>query len=137
MAKTVMIVDDVAFVRKTLGDILKDAHYQVVGEAANGAEAVELYKKLRPSVVTMDVVMPQMSGIEAVKQIVKLDKDAVVVMVSAMGQENLVMEAINVGARDYVLKPFSAADIVKTLERALLDETQIMNRGTRESQKIG
>jgi two-component system chemotaxis response regulator CheY len=136
-SKTVMIVDDVAFVRKTLGDILKEAHYQVVGEAANGAEAVELYKKLRPNVVTMDVVMPQMSGIEAVKQIVKLDKEAVVVMVSAMGQENLVMEAINVGARDYVLKPFSAAEIVKTLERALLDEAQIMNRGPRESQKIG
>ena len=102
MARTVLIVDDVAFVRKTLTDILSRAHYHIVGEAQDGAEAVELYRRLQPDLVTMDVVMPRMSGIEAARKIVLMDKDAKVVMVSAMGQENLVMEAITAGARDYI-----------------------------------
>jgi two-component system, chemotaxis family, chemotaxis protein CheY len=122
MAKTVLIVDDVAFVRKTLSEILTEAHYQVVGEAADGAEAVNLYMKLRPDIVTMDIVMPEMSGIDATRRILKYDKMARVVIISAMGQENLVMEAINVGAKDYLLKPFSSADVVKTIERAFVDE---------------
>jgi two-component system chemotaxis response regulator CheY len=138
MAKTVLIVDDVAFVRKTLADILNDAHYQVVGEATNGEEAVALYTKLRPDIVTMDIVMPTMSGIDATRKIIKLDKDACIVIISAMGQESLVMEAVNVGAKDYILKPFSGLDVLKTLERALLDESQLMNRNSqRESAKIG
>ena len=138
MAKTVLIVDDVAFVRKTLTEILSDAHYQVVGEAADGEEAVNLYTKLRPDLVTMDVVMPKMSGIDAARRILKIDKDARVVIISAMGQESLVMEAINVGARDYILKPFSASDVLKTLERALIDESHIMNRGMiRDNHRIG
>jgi two-component system chemotaxis response regulator CheY len=119
MARTVLIVDDVEFVRKTLAEILTESDFQVVGEAADGQQAVDQYAKLRPDLVTMDVVMPQMSGIDATRKIMKLDKEARVVIVSAMGQENLVMEAINVGARDYVLKPFSADDVVRTLERAL------------------
>jgi two-component system chemotaxis response regulator CheY len=122
MAKKVLIVDDVTFVRKTLAEILTAAHYQVVGEAADGAEAVALFTKLRPDIVTMDIVMPQMSGIEATKRIIKVEKSARVVIISAMGQENLVMEAINVGARDYILKPFSATDVLRTVERALLNE---------------
>jgi two-component system, chemotaxis family, chemotaxis protein CheY len=123
MPKRVLIVDDVPFVRKTLSDILTQAHYQVVGEAADGAAAVELFLKLHPDVVTMDVVMPRMGGLEATKKILGMDKTAKVVIISAMGQESLVMEAINVGARDYVLKPFSAAEVVKTIERALVDES--------------
>jgi two-component system chemotaxis response regulator CheY len=117
--RKVLIVDDVAFVRKTLSDLLTQAGYQVVGEASDGTEAVNQYAALKPDLVTMDVVMPQMSGIEATRKIIKMDKDARVVIISAMGQENLVMEAINVGAKDYVLKPFSSADVLKTIERAL------------------
>ena len=117
--KTVLIVDDVRFVRKTLSDILTRAHYQVVGEAENGTKAVELFRKLKPDIVTMDVVMPDQSGIEATRQILKIEKDAVVIMISAIGQEGLVMEAVNAGARDYVLKPFSEPDIIKTIEHAL------------------
>jgi two-component system chemotaxis response regulator CheY len=128
MAKTVLVVDDVAFVRKTLTDILTEAHYQVVGEAEDGAKAIEMYAQLRPDIVTKDIVMPNMSGIDATRKIVKADKDARIVIISAMGQESLVMEAINVGAKDYILKPFSSMDVLKTLERALLDESQMMNR---------
>ena len=129
MAKTVLVVDDIAFVRKTLTDILTQAHYQVIGEASDGAEAVNLYMKLKPDVVTMDVVMPLMSGIDATRRILKLDKNAKVVIISAMGQENLVMEAINVGAKDYILKPFSAEEVLKTVERALIGEAANPGRG--------
>ena len=117
MARTVLICDDVEFVRKTLTEILTEARYQVVGEAADGEQAVEQYRKLRPDLVTMDIVMPRMSGIEATQKIVKLDKEAKIVIISAMGQESLVMEAINVGARDYILKPFKSTDVLKTLEK--------------------
>ncbi len=122
MAKTVLVVDDVPFVRETLKKILASAHYQVVGEASDGSQAVDMYVKLKPDFVTMDVVMPEMSGIEATRAIIKLDKLARIFIISAMGQENLVMEAINSGAKDYILKPFSAAEILKTFERALEEE---------------
>ena len=129
MAKTVLIVDDIAFVRKTLSEILSRAHYQVVGEAADGTEAIDLYMKLRPDIVTMDVVMPQMSGIDATRKIVKADKKAKIVIISAMGQENLVMEAIDVGAKDYILKPFTTEDVLKTIERTLTGEHTVLGRG--------
>lgn len=124
-----MIVDDVPFVRKTLRQILTDAHYHVVGEAADGQEAIELYSKLRPSVVTMDIVMPEMSGIDATRKILQMDSAAKVVIISAMGQESLVMEAIHVGAKDYLLKPFTAADVIKTIELVLSDHSQRYHGG--------
>lgn len=131
-AKKVLIVDDVAFVRKTLSEILRQGQFQVVGEASDGVEAVEMYQKLRPDVVTMDIVMPRMSGIDATRRIVQSHPDAKIVLVSAMGQEDLVMEAINAGARDYILKPFSAADILKTLERTLTGDSKRGRHDTRE-----
>lgn len=138
MAKTVLVVDDVPFVRETLKKILSAAHYQVVGEASDGSQAVDLYVKLRPDFVTMDVVMPEMSGIEATRAIIKLDKMARIFMISAMGQENLVMEAINSGAKDYILKPFSAAEILKTFERAVDEELPASRpRATREPRAGG
>ena len=121
MARTAMIVDDIDFVRKTMAEILRSAHYQIVAEAKNGLEAVELYRQHQPNVVTMDVVMPELSGIDATRRIIKMDKDAKIVIVSALGQEHLVMEAINAGAKDYVIKPFSAPDILKTLNHVLAD----------------
>jgi two-component system chemotaxis response regulator CheY len=128
MAKTVLVVDDVAFVRKTLAQILTEAHYHVVGEAKDGQEAIEMARRLNPDVITMDVVMPQMSGIEAARRILQYKKEACIVIISAMGQENLVMEAINVGARDYILKPFSAEDVVKTVERAIAGDERLTSR---------
>jgi two-component system chemotaxis response regulator CheY len=130
MAKTVLVVDDMVFVRKVLIEILTRGHYQIVGEATNGNEAVELYEKLRPNLVTMDIVMPQMSGLEAIKKIIKIDSEAKVVIISAMGQENLVMEAITVGARDFILKPFTSEEVLKTVERALMGEKNAKNRAS-------
>ena len=125
MSKTVLIVDDIPFVRQTLTEILAQAHYQVIGEAATGLEGVQQYQKLKPDLVTMDIVMPEMSGIEATRKILKLNPHAKVVIISAMGQEQLVMEAINVGALDYILKPFTAQDVLKTAERVLATDTPL------------
>ncbi len=135
MAKTVLVVDDIAFVRKTLVEILTQAQYQVIAEAEDGEQAVEIYKRLQPQIVTMDVVMPQMSGIEATRKILKLDKNAKIIMISALGQENLVMESINVGAKDYILKPFTAEDVLKTVERVASSEEKITGRSTHRAQK--
>ncbi len=135
MARTVLIVDDVAFVRKTLAEILTQARYHVVGEAEDGLQAIEMYTRLKPDVVTMDIVMPHMSGIDATRRILKADKEARVVIVSAMGQVNIVMEAVNVGAPAYLLKPLSAEDVVKTIDRALSDSAPAPGRPSQREAK--
>jgi two-component system, chemotaxis family, chemotaxis protein CheY len=119
LAQSVLICDDISFVRKTLETILTNAHYQVVGQAEDGEEAVRLYRQLSPDVVTMDLVMPKMSGIEAIREIIKKDNKAKIIVITAMDQESLIMEAIHAGAKDYLLKPFAAEDILKTLEHIL------------------
>ncbi|MBI3557720.1 MAG: response regulator [Deltaproteobacteria bacterium] len=121
MAKTALVVDDVAFARRVIKEILTAARYTVLGEAANGDEAIAMYKKLQPDFITMDVVMPIKGGIEATRKILEEDKDARIIMVSAMGHEQLLMEAINAGARDYILKPFSAEDLTRAVGKLLVD----------------
>lgn len=123
MGKTALIVDDVPFARRVIKDILTAANYSVVGEASNGDEAISLYKKTQPNFVTMDIVMPGRGGIEATRKILEDDKNARIIMVSAMGHEQLLMEAINAGARDFILKPFAPEDLVRAIEKALMDSS--------------
>ena len=112
---SVLIVDDAAFMRMSLKLMLEKNGYQVVGEAGNGKEGVKLFGELRPDIVTMDITMPEMTGIEALKAIMSIDNKARVVMVSAMGQEMMVKEAVIAGARGFVVKPFTEDVVVKAL----------------------
>lgn len=118
-ATRVLIVDDAIFMRNMLKDIFSGDDFEVVGEAANGVEAVEKYNELKPDLTTMDIVMPFKSGIEATKEILAADKDAVIVMCSALGQESLVMEAIEAGAADFVVKPFKSEDVQRVVQKVL------------------
>lgn len=120
MAKKVLIVDDIAHVRNTLRDILTQAHYEVVGECSDGLQALAAYPKLAPDLVTMDIAMPKMSGIEVTKRLLQQHKQAKVIIISALNQENLAMEAIHAGAKDYIFKPFYVDEVLKTLEKVLL-----------------
>ncbi|TDA69393.1 MAG: response regulator [Clostridia bacterium] len=119
MGKRVLIVDDAAFMRMMIKDILGKNGYEVVAEAENGRRALELYQEHKPDVVTMDITMPEMDGIAAVKEIKKVDPQARIVMCSAMGQQMMVMEAIQAGARDFVVKPFQQERVLQALEKAL------------------
>ncbi len=117
MGLRVVIADDALFMRNLLRDILEKTGFEVVGEATNGAEAVELYREHRPDLVTMDIVMPLKSGIEALEEIVREDPDARVVMCSALGQESLVLEAVQAGAKDFIVKPFKEERVVEVVRR--------------------
>ena len=118
MAK-IMGVDDAAFLRAMLKDILVKAGHEVVSEAANGLEAVDKYRSLRPDLVTMDITMPVMEGVEAVKEIRKIDPSANIVMCSAMGQKNLIIEAIQSGAKDFIVKPFQSNRVLEAVSKAI------------------
>lgn len=118
-APTVMIVDDALFMRMMIRDILSKDGFEVVAEAENGLEAVEKYKETRPDIVTMDIVMPEMDGIEAVRQIMKIDPNARILMCSAMGQQPLVVEALEAGAKDFIIKPFQPSKVIEAVEKAL------------------
>ncbi|ANE41263.1 MULTISPECIES: chemotaxis protein CheY [Fervidobacterium] len=115
----ILVVDDAAFMRMMLKDILTKAGHEVVGEAANGVEAVEKYKELRPDVVTMDITMPEMNGIDAIKEIKKIDPNATVIVCSAMGQQAMVIEAIQAGAKDFIVKPFQPARVIEAVQKVL------------------
>ncbi len=115
--KTVLIADDASFMRQMIRDIIEPEGYEVVGEASDGVEVVEKFRELHPDVVMMDIVMPKRSGIDAVKAIKAEDPTAAVVMCSALGQESLVMEAIEAGARDFIVKPFKPEAVLSTLKK--------------------
>lgn len=117
MGKTILVVDDAAFMRIKLKDILEKNGYSVVGEAANGIEAVEQYKEKNPDIVTMDITMPEKDGVEALKEIKEFDANAVVLMCSAMGQQAMVMDAIRAGAKDFIVKPFDTERVIKALDK--------------------
>lgn len=121
MAK-VLIVDDALFMRRMLSDILKKEGIEVCGEAENGKEAIDKFQQLKPDLVTMDIVMPKMDeidGVAAVKEIMKIDPQAKIIMVSAMGQHSLVVEAIQAGAKDFVTKPFQPSRVIEAIKRVL------------------
>lgn len=113
--KTVLVVDDAVFMRTTIKRMLEDQSFNVIGEASNGAEAVEMYRNLLPDVVTMDVTMPGMTGIVAVEAIISEDPNAKIVMVTALGQQKLIVDAIERGAKDFVTKPFNPEQIIQVL----------------------
>lgn len=115
--KKVLVVDDAAFMRMSIKMTLEKNGFTVVGEAENGKVAIEKYKELNPDIVTMDITMPEMTGTEALKTIINFDQNANIIMVSAMGQEYLVKEAIVSGAKSFVVKPFSEDILVKALEK--------------------
>jgi two-component system chemotaxis response regulator CheY len=119
MAVRVLIVDDALFMRSMIRDIFSREGFEVVGEAENGAEAVRLQRELKPDLITMDIVMPVMDGITALREIVGVDPGASVIMVSALGQESLIAEAIEAGARDFIVKPFQASRVLKVVQSAL------------------
>ncbi len=119
MSHTVLICDDAIFMRTMISDILQQSGFEVIGEAETGAEAVSQYKKLRPDLVTMDIVMPDMGGIDAVREITKVDPNAKILMCSAMGQQALVVEAIQAGAKDFVVKPFQPSRVLEVVQRVL------------------
>ena len=117
--RTVLICDDALFMRTMVKDILQQAGFEIVGEAETGIQAVEKYKSLKPALVTMDIVMPEMGGIDAVREITRDDPSARILMCSAMGQQALVVEAIQAGAKDFVLKPFQQSRVLEAVNRVL------------------
>ena len=119
MAKNILICDDAAFMRMMVKDILTKNGYEVVGEAENGMKALEKYQELKPDLTTMDITMPEMDGISAVKEIKKVDPNAKIVMCSAMGQQSMVIDAIQSGAKDFIVKPFQADRVIESIRKVL------------------
>ena len=119
MSKRVLVVDDAAFMRMMIRDILEKNGFEVAGEASNGLEAVKAYQEVKPDIVTMDITMPKMSGIDAVRAIKAYDPEARIVICSAMGQQSMVIEVINAGASTYITKPFNRGKVLAAVETAL------------------
>ncbi|GLI85514.1 MULTISPECIES: response regulator [Rossellomorea] len=119
MANKILIVDDAAFMRMMIKDILTKNGFDVVGEAADGSQAVDKYKELKPDLVTMDITMPEKDGIAALKEIKASDPGAKIIMCSAMGQQAMVIDAIQAGAKDFIVKPFQADRVIEAIQKAL------------------
>jgi two-component system chemotaxis response regulator CheY len=115
----VLVVDDAAFMRKMVSDALSGGGHEIVGEAANGAEAVQRFQELRPDVMTLDITMPEKDGLTALREIIAVDPGAKVIMCSALGQESKVLESIKLGAKDFVVKPFQADRVLSAIDKAL------------------
>ena len=124
MPKRVLIVDDASFMRNMLREIFVEAGFEVVGEATHGIEAIQRHQELRPDFTTMDIVMPYKNVVEATREIVRASPQAVVIICSALGQEALVLEALEAGATDYVVKPFRAEEVLSVVHKALGEETE-------------
>ncbi|MCI8428296.1 MAG: response regulator [Lachnospira sp.] len=119
MAKNILVCDDAAFMRMMIKDILTKNGYNIAGEAENGAKAVEKYAELKPDLVLMDITMPEMDGIEALKKIKASDANASVIMCSAMGQQAMVIESIQSGAKDFIVKPFQADRVIEAVQKVV------------------
>ncbi|MFT8362611.1 MAG: response regulator [Sporolactobacillus sp.] len=119
MAGRILIVDDAAFMRMMLKDILTKNGFEVVGEGANGNEAVTKYEELKPDLVTLDITMPELDGIQALKKIKAADSNCKVIMCSAMGQQAMVIDAIQAGAKDFIVKPFQADRVIEAIKKTL------------------
>lgn len=119
MGKRILVVDDAAFMRMMLKDILTKNGYEIAGEANSGTDGVAKYNELKPDLVTLDITMPEMDGITALQEIRKSDPKAVVVMCSAMGQQAMVIESIQAGAKDFIVKPFQADRVVEAIRKAI------------------
>ncbi|HWI22580.1 MAG TPA: response regulator [Baekduia sp.] len=119
MMARILVVDDAAFMRKLVSDVVIDGGHEVVGEAATGVEALERFRELRPDVITLDITMPEKDGIEALKEIIAVDPDARVIMCSALGQDSKVLESIKLGAKDFVVKPFEPERVLSAIDKAL------------------
>jgi len=119
MGPRILVVDDAAFMRMIIKDILSKNEFDVVGEGENGLQAIELYGTLKPDLLLMDITMPQMDGIEALKKIMEANPSAKIVMCSAMGQQSMVIDAIKAGAKDFIVKPFQADRILEAVKKVL------------------
>ncbi|MBM7659252.1 two-component system chemotaxis response regulator CheY [Bacillus mesophilus] len=115
----ILIVDDAKFMRLTLASIIHKGNHEVVGEAENGKQAIELYKELKPDLITMDITMPEMNGLDALKAIKESDPLVKIIMCSAMGQQKMVVEAIEAGAKDFIVKPFEENRVLEAINRVL------------------
>ncbi|MBN2796993.1 MAG: response regulator [Clostridia bacterium] len=119
MANGILVVDDAAFMRMMIKDVLTKNGYEILGEAENGQKAIEKFKELHPDLVIMDITMPEVDGIQAVKEIKKIDSNAKIIMCSAMGQQAMVIESIQAGARDFIVKPFQADRVVEAVKKVI------------------
>ncbi|MBA7567050.1 Chemotaxis protein CheY [subsurface metagenome] len=119
MGINILIADDLQFIKLVLRDLLEKAGFRVVGEASNGEEAVELFQDKRPDVVLMDITMPKMDGLTALKKILKIDPGANIIMCSALGQQTLIVQALQMGAKDFIVKPFRPERVINSIKKIL------------------
>ncbi len=119
MTLRILIADDSYFMRENLKEIFTGAGYEVVGEASNGEEVIEMYKKLKPDVVSMDIIMPKKSGSDALKEIIEYDPEAKVILCSAIDQENILIDALKIGAKNYITKPIEPKKVIAAVEKVV------------------